>query len=698
MHQVADVSTIEALFEPRSVAVIGASDDAMRIGGRPLRYLKEAGFAGAIYPVNPNRSAVQGLPAFASIGAVPGPIDLAIVALPAAAVVTAIEECAAKGVRAAVIFSSGFAETGVEGRELQNQLGRIAESSGMRILGPNCLGAFNSATGMYATFTASLLNGVSSPGPLAIASQSGAVGGHLAYLCAQRGVGVKYWITTGNEADIDLAESLLWLAQSTDVKVIIGYAEAIRDGATFIRALKTARRNRIAIVMLKVGRSQAGARAAASHTGALAGEDSVYDAVFRQYGVWRAESIEEMLDIAYACVGGVYPTSRRVGLVTASGGVGVQMADAAERLGMDVSPMPAETQAAIRAIIPFVSPANPIDVTAQVMNDLSLFRRFVELTLSDGGYDSIIIFLSTGPAAPSVRKALLGIFADLPARYPDKVLVLSMAAPIEAVREFEQAGFLVFEDTDRALRAMSALAVFAEGFAREQPASDIEPPPLPDNLPAILQEHSAKQVLADAGIPYWPESVAGTPAQVGIAAKDYAGPVVLKILSQDILHKTEVGGVVLNVAPDDAEGAATEMLGRVQALKPNADIAGILVSPMRTGGIETICGTFRDPVFGPVVMFGLGGVLVEVLKDVAFRVAPFDATEARRMIDEIRSRSVLDGVRGKPGADIDALATILVRLSEFAYSRRDHIAEIDINPLSAGLDGAVALDALITRG
>ena len=341
--------SLGALFEPRSVAVIGASDDAGRIGGRPLRYLRDAGYSGAIYPVNPNRDSVQGLPSFKTLASIPHSVDLAILALPSEQVVEAVAACAEKGVKAVIVFSSGFAETDDEGARRQDEIRRIARRSGMRVLGPNCLGAFNSAIGFFGTFTQAFDNGAVPPGPISIASQSGACGGHLGYLCKQRGIGIQYWITTGNEADVDISECILWLAQSEHVRVIVVYAEAIRDGATFIRALETARRNRKPVVMLKVGRSSSGARAAASHTGALAGQDAVSDAVLRQYGVFRADSIEQMLDIAVACAPGVFPPNRRLGIVTVSGGLGVQMSDAAEAKGLEVATKLAEgAQTSIR--------------------------------------------------------------------------------------------------------------------------------------------------------------------------------------------------------------------------------------------------------------------------------------------------------------------------------------------------------------
>lgn len=702
--------SLVALFEPRSVAVIGASDDAGRIGGRPLRYLRDAGYSGSIYPVNPNRDTVQGLPAFKTISAIPHSVDLAILALPSEQVVEAVAACAEKCVKALIVFSSGFAETDDAGAQRQDEIRRIARRSGMRILGPNCLGAFNSATGFFGTFTQAFDNGVLPPGPISIASQSGACGGHLGYLCKQRGIGIGYWITTGNEADVDISECILWLAESDHVRVIVVYAEAIRDGATFIRALETARRNRKPVIMLKVGRSSAGARAAASHTGALAGQDAVYDAVLRQYGVFRADSIEQMLDIAVACAAGVLPSNRRLGIVTVSGGLGVQMSDAAEASGLEVALLPDHAQARIKAMLPFAAVANPIDVTAQAINDLTVIDRCLEIALTDGDYGAIVCFLTSAPAAASMTAPLLKAFSAVRQRFPGRLIVLCFAAPSEVVRRFEQAGFLVYEDVDRAVRAIAALATFGAtfaAFADPAPAagktgagldaSRLASPVSAQTL-GTLDEHVAKNILAAAGIPVLPERIVTDAEGARQAAAELGCPVVLKIVSPDIAHKTEVGGVILNLpSPDAAATATTALLERIAALKPRARLSGVLVAPMCNGGIETIIGVFSDPVFGPMVMFGLGGVYVEVMKDVAFRLAPFNENEALSMVKEIRGYAILEGARGAAPADMAALARALSLLSHFAALNRDTIAEIDINPfvVMPHGQGAFALDALI---
>lgn len=687
---------LDRLFQPESVAIIGASDNPGRIGGRPLRYLLQAGFKGALYPVNPGRATVQGVPAYADIAQIDGPIDLAIVIVPADQVVASVEACARKGVRSLVIFSAGFAEVGHEGAERQQRIAAIAAGAGMRVLGPNCLGLFNAWSGFFGTFTQAFDQGLMQPGPLGIVSQSGAAGAHLAYLCKQRGLGVGHWITTGNESDIDIAECIEWMAQAQEVQAIAVFAEAVRQGPKFVQALEAARRRRKPVLLLKVGRSQAGARAAASHTGALVGEDGVFDAVLRQYGAHRVHSIDELLDLSCACVQGRLPASRQLGIVTTSGGLGILAADVAADCGLEVGALPPQVQDKVKALIPFAGTGNPIDVTAQGVNDPQLIAGCIELALAEGHYGSLVCFLTSAPAVPSIGAPLLQALRELRRRYPQLPIALEMAVPREVAVPYEAAGFLVYEDLNRAVRVLSSLASIRAGFDRPAPAA--LPAPVDAAIAPDLDEFDAKQLLRAAGVPAPEERIAQDGAEAADAAQAIGFPVALKIVSPDIAHKTEIGGVVLNVASAaQARQQAEQMLARVRAARPDARVRGILVAPMRSGGVEMICGVVADPVFGPVVMLGLGGIHAEVLRDVSFRLAPFDADEALCMVDELRGAALLRGARGAPAADIAALTRAVAALSTFAARHRHQIAEIDINPLKvfdAG-QGVLALDALI---
>ncbi|MGY6633436.1 MAG: acetate--CoA ligase family protein [Alkalilacustris sp.] len=707
--------SLGALLSPGSVAILGASDDPTRIGGRPLAYLRAAGFAGPIYPVNPGRATVQGLAAYASVADLPATPEAAIVALPAALVEDAVTALAARGTRACIVFASGYAEIG-DGAA-QARLAAIARGAGIRILGPNCLGVFDVAGRFYATFSTTLDRGVPDAGGLSIVSQSGAFGSHLYYLARARGLGMRSWMTTGNEADVTMAECLEHLAQDPATRVIMAYAEGIRDADRLVGALELARDAGKPVVFMKVGRSDIGAEAASSHTAALAGEDAVCDAVLRQYGAHRARTTQELVDIAHAVSASPLPRGRRLGIVTISGGVGVLMADAAAETGLEVPPMPEPAQAALKAQLPFAGVRNPIDITAQAFNDPSLLPRNLDVVLSQGGYDAVVAFLTSVPGSAANAAPVREALASVRKAHPDFPLILSMLVPDALRRDYEAMGYPVFEDPSAAVAAVAAAARLREGFEQARPAAPLAPEPVSDTVRAALaagralDEHAAKQVLAAAGIPVPQDRLATTPDEAEAAWRAVAGPVALKLVSPDIAHKTEVGGVILGLdAADAVREAHAIILERARRLAPEARLSGVLVSPMEagaeSGAVETILGVQRDPVFGPVVVLGLGGVLVEVLRDVTFRRAPVDEAEAHRMIAELRGAALFDGVRGRPPADTPALARAIAALSRLAVAGDDTpgggglIDSIDINPflVRARGAGAVALDALIVPG
>lgn len=686
---------LSQLMRPSSVAIIGASEDPARIGGRPLRYLRDAGFAGRVYPVNPTRDTVQGIPCYPDIDAVPEAVDVAILAVPAAQVVAIAQACANRKTANLIIFSADFAESGADGVARQEALAEIGRRSGMRILGPNCLGVFNAIDGFYGTFTQAFDGGFPQPGAVGVVSQSGAYGGHLAHLCRQRQIGITHWITTGNECDVNLTDALAWMVQSPEVEVILVYAETVRDGPGFIEALQEARRRHKPVIMIKVGRSEAGTRAAASHTGALAGKDAVYDAVFRQFGVLRARTTEQMIDTALACLQKRFPQGKKIGVLSMSGGIGIQMADAAEFLGLDVAPLPESGQAEIKRLIPYAGTANPIDMTAGVLNDPSHVLRCIEIAIEFGRYDAIMMFIGTGVAASNLRGPILSALQDVRKRFPDQLIALALAGPEEITDPYRTLGFVVCEDVDRGLQAIYGLMHFGQSFRSTRSWPGLPEAKVIGAIPR--DEYGAKKLLAAHGIPCLSERVATTVEDVESTAVAVGGAVVVKVLSPDIGHKTEVGGVAVNLrSPAEAAKAAAEIRDRVRQHRPDARIEGYLVAPM-CRGIEVICGALIDPTFGPMVMVGLGGVHAELLNDVAFRLAPFTEEDAHLMLNDLKMRSLFDGLRGAPPSDVDSLATALSNLSEFIATARNEVAEIDINPfvlLPRG-QGGVALDALI---
>jgi acyl-CoA synthetase (NDP forming) len=679
---------LDKLLRPSSIAIVGASDEPSRIGGRPLSYLLAAGFRGPIYPVNSKRQTVQGLKAYPTIADVPGPVDFAVIAVAAAQAVAAVGDCAARGVGAVCIFTAGFAEVGPAGAVLQDRIAAIARETGMRVLGPNCLGLFSTANAFYPTFTTSLDRGLPKPGGLSIVSQSGAFGSHLYFTAIGRGLGMRHWIATGNEVDVDVAECLHWVAEDPGTDVVLAYTEGVKDGPRFVAALEAARARRKPVIFMKVGRSDLGAAVVSSHTASLAGADAIYDAVLRRHGAYRARSAEEMVDIAYAAARGVYPPSDRLGLITISGGVGALMADDAGERGLQLPPMPEAAQRQLKDLVPFASPRNPIDLTAQPFNDIELVARNLEIALREGGYDSLIAFFSSVAGSPAIAEPLRQAIRELRSIRPDCLFVLSALMPDALKAAYEADGVPVFEDPSRAVAAVAALVGFGRSFG-QQP---VTPAPVSSPKSAIragMGEHAAKRVLAEWGIPVLDERVARSADEAVAAFADLGSPVVLKIASPDVQHKTEVGGVLLDLR--DAE-AVRRGYAALRAHGPE-----VLVAPYVTGGVEVIVGAQRDPVFGPVVMVGLGGVFVEALQDVALRPAPVDRAEALAMIGALRGKAVLAGARGRPAGDIEALAEALAALSRFAAVHADTVESVDINPLLVRPrgQGVVALDALI---
>ncbi|WP_027284808.1 acetate--CoA ligase family protein [Rubritepida flocculans] len=691
-----DFATLDPMIRPRSIAIVGASDDPTRIGGRPIAYMKARGFRGAIFPVNPKRPSVQDIPAFPDVASLPETPDVGLVAVPGEAAIEAIEALGAKGTKAAIVFTAGFAEVDEKGAEAQARMVAAARRHGMRMLGPNCLGLFNDAIGFYPIFSSSFEQGWPIAGRIGIASQSGAYGTHLYSLARNRGIGTNVVVTTGNEAEVALGDVLGWMAQSPEIDVICAYAEGIRESAKFLAALDLARRNRKPIVMMKVGRSALGARAAQSHTASIAGDDAVTEAVLAEFGVVRARNTEELLDIAYAATKRIYPAHNTLGVMTVSGGAGVLISDVAESLGFPMPPMPEAAQARLRGLVPFCAPANPVDCTAQAFNQIELIGAFTRSMVEEGGYTSCLgFFTQVGGSttnAPKVRAQMKAVMQD----HPDRVWALSVIAPPEMVRDYERDGFLVFEDPTRAVVALHALGRFGAAFA----AAPAAPPPLPAiALPAEApSEAEAKRILAEAGIPAVPERACPAVETAVAAAREFGFPVVMKILSPDILHKSEIGGVLLDVADEAAvrEGFAT-LMARAAEHAPGARLEGVLVARQIKGAVEMALGLLRDPVFGPVAMVGLGGVFIEVLKDVAFRRCPFGVAEAEAMIRSLKGFPLLDGARGRPRADVAALAEALSRLSAFGAAAGERLVSVDINPffvLPAG-EGGFAADAVI---
>ena len=692
-----DYSAITALLAPRSVAVIGASSDPARIGGRPIATMLAAGFGGRILPVNPTRDAIQGLPCFPSVGALPETPDAALIAVPARDVAQAVEDLGRRGCRTATLFTSGFAENGEAGRKEQDRIIAIARSHGMRILGPNTLGVFNVNDRYFGTFSSSLEGGLPLPGNIGIASQSGAFGAHLAVIARDRSLGASVLVTTGNEADITVGETIGWMAESDRIDVICAYLEGINEPRSLLAGLDAARAARKPVIMLKAGRSRIGSNAAASHTASLTGDAMVADTVLRAHGAILVRDSEQLMDVAYVAHQCIHPRSATLGFVTVSGGAGIVASDEAEASGFAMPPMPSDAQAELRALMPISTPTNPLDCTAQALNQPELFEQFTRAALEKGGYGAVVCFMTYVAGSPTLAPVILKAMAPLRRDFPDRLLVICGTGPADVIRHYEEAGFLVFADPSRAVRALHAVAGLDVAFSAPRQAAPPSPAavPLPDRTP---DEAEAKRILAAAGIDIAPERTARTVEEAIRAADEIGYPVVMKILSPDILHKSDIGGVKLNIR--DADGVPTAFTGIMASVAekaPEARIAGVLVARHMTGGIECLMGINRDPTFGPIAVFGLGGVFVEILNDVALRQCPFDEAAAREMILSIRSAAILKGARGRKPTDIGALARMLSRLSLFAASAEEKLRSIDLNPVLALAEGegAYALDAVV---
>lgn len=686
---------LEKFFYPDAIAIIGASTDPTKIGGRPLQQSLELGFPGRIYPVNPKAEIVQGVPAFASVADIPGEVDCAVIALPARGVKAAVQACADKKVALAVILSAGFAEKGAAGLAEQDEILDIASAQGMRLIGPNSMGGLSLESKVSFTFTAQNMHegkGWPDLGGVSIASQSGFVGSQLMVLFREHGIGIAKWVATGNQCDVDVAECVQHLAEDAITRVIAVYLEGATDGARLCRAFATAREKRKPVVILKVGHSHIGAQAVISHTASLVGGHQVYEAVFRRHNVHSAGSLEALVDVIAACDTGRFPVGTGLGVGTASGGVGVIMADAAEGHGFELPELPADAQAKILEAAPLTTTRNPLD-----MGSMPFFHHAMEAMVENEAYGTVLAALGHFGLLKRPMETFLEQMTDWRARHPRRFIGLSTNMPDPVRDAFQKLGVFVCNDPTRAVAAAAAVRDIGAGF---QDPPDDPPPELTDvAIPVDLAaggEQAAKKLIAAMGIPVVADRLAKTKEEARAAAETFGGRVVLKIASPDIQHKSDMGGVLVGLSGRQEVAAGFDtLMARAAEAAPEARMDGILVTPLIEGGVETILGVQRDPVFGPVVMFGIGGILVEVLRDTSLRLAPFGPAQARAMIGEIRSHRILEGVRGAEACDLDGLADAIARLSAFAFDNRDRIDSIDINPLIVRPDGVVAVDALV---
>jgi acyl-CoA synthetase (NDP forming) len=701
-------SDLERFFNPKSIAVIGASRDVVTISGQPLKHLADHGYQGRLYPVNPRYPDVGGVKCYASIDELPETPDLALILVNASRVADMLRQCGAKGVPYVIIFSSGFSEVGGGGVALQRELQSIARSHDIGVIGPNCQGMINVADRVFAGF-GSVFYTDYEPGAVSMVSQSGGFGFSVMNLSSKvGGLPFRQMVTTGNEIGVSTLDFMDYFIRDPHTAVIGGYIEGLKDAHRLLdvghRALAAGK----PILMWKVGNTEQGQRAAASHTANLGGAMALYQAAFRQTGIIQVEDIQDLVDYGRAFRGGRLPQGNRVAIITISGGAGILMTDECIARGMQLAQLAPQTLAKLREIVPsFGSLLNPVDVTAAIFNDLSLVNRTLQTIVDDPGVDCIAMINASlqGEIAKKIATEIAAvqaktgkpIFAAWSARD-------EMAADAYAI--LGEACVPHYKSPVRCGRALAAVSGYAEAKRRhERQRSEraleirsAKARALVEGRAGDLAEHEAKRVLAEYGIAVTQEALAASGTEAVRIAQRIGYPVAIKVQSPDIPHKTEAKAVRLGIGSDDElERAYAEVLANARAYKPGAKIEGVLVQEMVSGGTEAILGVTNDPLFGPAVMFGLGGIFAEVLKDVAFRLAPVTPAMAREMIAEIRGYPLLAGARGRAPADVDALADAIVKLSALALDLKDCVAELDVNPLMVMErgGGVKAADALV---
>uniref|UniRef100_A0A832HZQ2 ATP-grasp domain-containing protein n=1 Tax=Eiseniibacteriota bacterium TaxID=2212470 RepID=A0A832HZQ2_UNCEI len=691
--------TLVPLLRPRSVAVIGASRDVQTIGGALFKNILTRGFNGPVYPVNPKSPFIQSVAAYPSIEAVPGAVDLAFVVVPAAQALEAVEACGRKGVRAVVVITAGFRETGEKGAALERRLLEVVRGYGMRMVGPNCLGLINTAADVR-------LNGHFAlawppPGPMAFSSQSGALGVAILEYATQLNVGISHFVSVGNKADVSGNDLLEFWEQDDATRIILLYLESFGNPGKFIQIARRVGRVK-PIIAVKSGRTGAGRRAASSHTGSIAGADAAVDALCAQSGVIRTDTIEELFDVAMLLANQPVPRGSRVAILTNAGGPAIMASDALESLGLEVPELAEATQQELRSFLPpEAATRNPVDMIASATP--ANFERATVALLADPNVDALLVLFvpplvtrpeevshavargmsaarraaeRAGDPAKPVLSCFMGVHGvhlslggvqegQIPSYVFPESAAIALARAVGYGRWLHAApGVLEALPADREAAARVVAAAAARGGGWLEPAE----------VAALLTAYGLAQ----------PEVRFAATPEAAVAAADAIGwPVVLKLDSATITHKSDVGGVVLDVRDaDEVHQAWARIRGRLEAMGRADEMRGVTVQPLVRDGVETIIGMTRDPKFGPLVMFGLGGIHVEVLKDVAFRIAPLTDRDAREMVRAVRAFPLLEGHRGAPPADLAALEEALRRVSQLAG---DHpaIAELDLNPVRA---------------
>jgi len=688
---------LRPLLDPRSIAMIGASADPGRIGGMPLDLLSRFGYEGRVYPVNPKYDDVFGWRCWPDIESVPGPVDLAVLAIGAQDVTAMLRRCHARGVRAAIVYAAGFAEAGGEGARLQAELEAYARQSGMLVAGPNCMGFANLNSRAHTAFASVFKTAPAQAerGSVSLLTQSGNVCAAVYAIARRLGLPFSHFINTGNEACLEFSEYLEYLAHDDDTQIVLGYIEQLRDGERFARACRELDRRGKLLIALKAGSTDKGAQAVRSHTSALAGDRRVYGAAFRQLNVIEAHDFAQMAHLAGLAALRHRQAGKRVAVLTMSGALGAILADKFIGGGLELPDLPAGLQEVLRAGIPnYGMVGNPVDVTGNVVNDPEFVRTVLQALATSDAIDTVVVY-APGYMLDRMADALAGA-----SRAHPRLFVAIDTGQAQCRAALREAGVAVFDDLGQAVSALAPYLLWCEArrgrggdaAPNAAPAAFAPPPALP------CDEAGARAWLARCGMPEDGARAARDADEAAAHANAMGYPVALKILSADIAHKTEAGGVALGLADEQAVRAAFDaVMDSARRAHPGARLDGALVQKMERGVAELIVGATRDPVFGPVLTVGLGGVLTEIYRDTSHRLLPVDEAMARDMLRSLKAYALLDGYRGKPRADVDAACRAIAAIGNAMLAAPREVAEIEVNPLlikEAG-QGVAMLDALI---
>jgi len=678
---------LDSFFKPSSVAVIGASREPGKVGYEILKNILSSGYKGKVYPINPNATEIQGVKCYPSILDVPEPIDLGVVTLPPTLVTRIANEAATKGLKGLVIISAGFKEAGSEGAKLEQEIADICHRAGIRLLGPNCLGIIDTFTPLNASFSPD----TPKLGSIAFVSQSGALGTAVLDWAVAERMGFSKFVSLGNKADLNECDILDALADEEETKVILLYLESVTDGERFLKSATTVTQKK-PVIVLKSGVSAAGARAASSHTGAMAGSDLVFNVAFAQTGVVRVSTTAELFDLAIAFSTQPIPAGGNVAIVTNAGGPGVLATDACERYNLKVAPVRPETVEKLRSKLPPASGFfNPIDILGDA--PASRYRFALETMMDNPDVDSLLVILT--PQAMTEPEDTAKAVIEVSARFRNKPMTASFiggGAVQKAITLLEEAQIPCYQFPESAIEAIAELTKYGERVKttridtfptiivnRQKAAEILKSVRGGDRLTLFASE--ASQLASAYGIPTPLIELATTADEAALAAARLGYPVVLKIESPQILHKSDIGGVKLNVTSEqEVRDSFYELIGRARIFYPSATVIGVNVQKMVPQGREMIVGMTRDLTFGPMVMFGLGGIYVNFLKDVAFRLAPLSQEAALEMIQVTKAYTLLRGIRGEAASDIDSVVDVLLKVSKLVTDFPE-INELDINPL-----------------